>query len=425
MVAIFTIPVLFAELCLLSLINISADASEISDVLVIATILVFSVAYVFALNKSKKLQNVKFTLFCGYIIRVILVFWQIFGRDIFMLPYSANDANGFYKSAVQASYGIDVWYGAPFITIIGKIFSFTGISRLLGQFLIMLCSIVAIHVAAAILSKTGIDKGAQNRSLFILCVLPNFAFLSCGFLRESVIIMFMAMSIYCFIRWFQEKNELYFFAAFALVFFGARFHAGVVGLAVGYIVVRVLYNSKKQEMNLSVRGIFFATIFLLIFVFLYNNYSDILFGKVNGVEAISDIAQTGYSGGSDYSKYVGNSNNPINLIIYTPIRIIYFLFSPFPWQWRNLTDVIAFCFSSMFYMWSLICAVRYLKDKESENKQLVIVLLILVICSVFVFGWGASNTGNAIRHRDKLVVLYLVLYAITSKKKRIEKRVMR
>lgn len=422
MLTIFVILILVADFGFLSFFNTSAAVTEISDIQVIAAIVVFSAGYIFALEKSEKLQSVQVPLFLGYLIRLVMVFWEIYGRNIYRLPYSSGDAGQFYKTAVAIAQGEDRGYGVPFTTIIGKIFSFAGISRLWGQFLIMLCSVAAIHVAAMILNKVAADEKAKKRSVYILCLLPNFAFLSCAFLRESVITMFMAISLYCFIKWFQEENESFFVGAFVFVFCGARFHAGVVGLAVGYIVVRVLYDDKKQRMNLSAKGIFFAVMFLLVFVFLYNNYSDTLFGKVGGVDDISDIAQTGYSGGSDYSKYVGNSNNPINLVIYTPVRIAFYLFSPFPWQWRNLTDAIAFCSSSLFYMWAVICAIRYLNDEQNENKQLVIVLLILVACSVFVFGWGTSNTGNAIRHRDKLVVLYLVLYGVASQKRNLKQR---
>lgn len=422
MMAIFTIAVLFVELSLLALFNTSVPVAELSDTWVIVVILIFSVAYIFAIDKSKKMQSVKLPLLCGYILRIFLVFWSHYGRKIFILPWDDKDASGFYNNSVRYAQGQEIKYGVPFTTIMGRIFSFTGISKLLGQFLIALYSMVAIHMAALILEKVGVSEKAKQRSIYILCLLPHFAIMSQAFMRESLIIMCMALSAYCFVQWFYEKNELYFVAAFALVFCGAAFHAGVVGLAVGYIVIRVIYDGKREKMNLSMKGILFALLFLMVFVFLYNNYSDTLFGKVRGVEDISDIAQSYQNGGSDYSAYVGNSNNPLNLVIYTPIRMAYFLFSPFPWQWRGLEDIIAFCFSSMFYMWVVIQAIRRLRDMDKMKRSLVIALLILVFCAAFVFAWGVSNTGTAIRHRDKMVVLYAVLYGLATEKKDQSKR---
>lgn len=385
-----------------------------SDEAVLIFILVFTVSYIFTLDKSEKLKNVKMPLLCGYAIRLVLTLWEIYGRDIWRIPYSAGDAGQFYKTAVAYAQGQEIGFGVPFTTIMGGIFSYTGISRLLGQFLVMLFSVAAIHMTALILNQMGIDKETQRKSMWILCLLPNFIFLSCAFLRESIIIMCITISLFCFIRWFLTNNMLFFAVAFIFVFFGARFHAGVVGLAVGYIVVRMLYDGKRRRMKISVQGTVIAALFLIAFVFLYNNYSDKLFGKVAGVESLADIAQSNFRGGSDYSAYVGNSNNLLNLIIYTPIRIVYFLFSPFPWQWRDLTDIIAFIFSSVFYMWVLIRAFRYLQHPNSKHKQFVTALLLLIICSVFVFAWGVSNTGTAMRHRDKMIVLYLILYSVTN-----------
>lgn len=74
MLAIFVIVVLFAELSLLSLLNTSATVSEISDTWVIVAIIVLSIVYIFALDKSKKMQGLKIPLLCGYVCRIALSF---------------------------------------------------------------------------------------------------------------------------------------------------------------------------------------------------------------------------------------------------------------------------------------------------------------------------------------------------------------
>ncbi len=39
-------------------------------------------------------------------------------------------------------------------------------------------------------------------------------------------------------------------------------------------------------------------------------------------------------------------------------------------------------------------------------------LLLVAACMVFVFAWGVSNTGTATRHRDKMVILFGILYGL-------------
>ena len=51
----------------------------------------------------------------------------------------------------------------------------------------------------------------------------------------------------------------------------------------------------------------------------------------------------------------------------------------------------------------------------SMGTGMVIAFLIIALCTVFVFAWGVSNTGTAVRHRDKMVILYGVLLGLSWK----------
>ena len=132
-----------------------------------------------------------------------------------------------------------------------------------------------------------------------------------------------------------------------------------------------------------------------------------------GVTELSDVANIQSGGGSSYAAYVGNSNSAGNMVIFTIPRIVFFLFSPFPWQWRGVADIIAFFFSGLYYMYISVRGLRYLMMRDAPNKTMVLKLLIIITCAVFVFAWGVSNTGTAARHRDKLVVLFAFLHAMT------------
>ena len=99
--------------------------------------------------------------------------------------------------------------------------------------------------------------------------------------------------------------------------------------------------------------------------------------------------------------------------VYHPPHGVY-LFSPFPWQWRGFSDVIAFIFSSVFYLICVWSAVRCVMKKNAPNRNLVICLSIICICMVFVFGRGVTNVGTAVRHRDKVIAVFTVLWVVSS-----------
>ena len=146
---------------------------------------------------------------------------------------------------------------------------------------------------------------------------------------------------------------------------------------------------------------------------------------MNNVDSLSDIGNVNTEGGSSYAAYVGDSSSVFNMMIYTIPRIVYFLLSPFPWQWRGMGDIIAFVFSSLFYFFTIKNAFVFIKKANQKNKSYVIIVFIVALCTAFVFSWGVTNTGTATRHRDKMIILYGLLYALSHRDYRDKKIYLR
>ena len=418
--------VLLMALCLMALWNLLVGDIE-SEFPVFLLIIVFSLVYIMGeLRKEKRRPDARIPLIWGYLFRVALLFWEVYGRSVYRMPHSGTDGDGFYHSSIRIAQGGVNSYGGVFTDVMGNLYSICGTTSLLfGEFILLLFSVVALHMAGAAMKELGVERKIRENSMYILCLLPDFAILSVVFRRESLIAMFVAISLYSFSLWLKRKKEWYFWGAFVAVLLSATVHSGTVAIAVGYIVIRVVYSNRQEKLKLSASGIAMAVLLLFVMTFLYNNYGDLLFGKIPDIENISDIAGMSTRGGSSYAQYVGNSNTPLNMLIYTVPRMVYFLFSPFPWQWRGVEDIIAFCFSALYYALVLVRVIRYLAKGEQENRQYVILFLILAICTAFVFGWGVTNTGTATRHREKATVLYAVLYGLSALKKPDKKRLLR
>ena len=402
---------LFEIFIMIFLRSIGVDSRPVA--LILPLILVVSAVYLFELSRNRRLKPVATPLILGYCMRIFLVIFDIYGRNIYSLPNSGADSEGFYRSALAYAGGYSVDGAFPQVT--GKVISWIGVSRLYIQFLLMLLSIAALHLLAAMLREINVDTVRRRRVMYIVCLMPNFAILSSIFLRESIVAFFAALSLWAFIKWWVNGRERWFLFAFAAVFFASRFHSGTVAMAIGYIAIRFLYDKRRKVFHTSWKNILPTIVFVTVFVYLYTNHKDVLFGKMANIETIDDIASGHGMGGSTYAAYVGNSSTPLNMLIYTLPRIVFFLFSPFPWHWRGLSDIIAFCFNSVFYLWTVYSAYKYLRSKETGNRSLLIALVIITLVTVFVFAWGTSNTGTAVRHRDKMVILYGAIWAISNK----------
>lgn len=398
------------ELALLALLRFMG-MEEIPDALAAALILVYSFAYIACLPRKPHCKKYAPALIAGYLFRIALLFFDIYGRNIYVLPNSEGDAIGFYLNAVKIARGSASTSG--FVGYMGIFFRWFGISHLYGQFILTLCSIVAIECAAKCINLVELDERNSSFVMWLLNLLPNFAILSVLFLRESIVTMFISLSLYQFIKWYKDKREWNFIFAIILTFLGMRFHSGAIAVPVGYIFARMMYDKKSGKLRLKMENILAAAVILLVGVFFLNNYGSSFLGKFGAVESLDDVAKMASAGGSSYVQYVGNSNNPVNMLIYTIPRMVFFLFSPMPWMIRGISDIIAFCFSSYFYLITTIRTLRYLRKGEKENRELVIVIFIVCLCAAFVFGWGTSNSGTACRHRDKMTIVWGVLFGLT------------
>ena len=270
---------------------------------ILVMIAAFSFVYFWEIRRSRKLRPVVLPLVLGYLMRLFLLLFDLYGRNIYSLPNSGADSEGFYRRGLlYAQEGLP--QGGGFVSVVGTLFSWFGDTRLFVQFLLMLFSMVAIHMADVAMRELRVEDRQRKYAMYVLCLLPNFGILSSIFLRESLVTMFISVSLVCFVRWLNGRSDLWFLLAFVFSFAAARFHSGSVVVAVGYIVVRLLYNRRQGTFKFTWRSIVPAIFFVLVFVFLFNNYSDTLFGKMTGVDSLEDIANTSTIAGSSYAAYV-------------------------------------------------------------------------------------------------------------------------
>ena len=377
-------------------------------------IVVFSISFFISIQRGIVTRDYFDQLLCGFSIRIILLYFDLFGTSIHTLPQSGADSSMFYRAAQQwAVYGIESRRGF-FVWFLWKLFCLIGVNRLYAQFLLMLLSVASLIMFIFIIDKLIFEDEIKNQTAWILCLLPNYALLSSILLRESLVTFLITTSICFFIKWMRNGEAIAFILATLISISGCLFHSGCIGITIGYVICLLLYDPYEHRIHASLNGTISALVFAFGIAFLFLNYGDSLLGKFANIETIQDIANTSGGAGSSYAQYVGNSNNPVNMFMFTIPRIVYFLFSPFPWQWRGITDIITFFFSSSFYLVAVNNAIRYLKSKEQQNRGIITCLLIVAFFCTFIFAWGVSNTGTASRHRDKMVCLYGVIFALTS-----------
>jgi hypothetical protein len=303
------------------------------------------------------------------------------------------------------------------ILFMGLILKVFGPQRMVIQFFNTLFFMGASLITFSILKKYNINKNiclvCMGWMLFTPQNIKNTSISN----REGFICFFVALSIYFGIKWmegFGKKYALYMLIPLCL---GTMMHSGVVGIALGYICWKAFYDKKKDAIKIKKSSIFVLGIAFLFVLILYTTLGSVLFEKFGNLQEMTDITKraAAYSGEETGSTYVipgGNSTSVMQMIFYSPLRLIYFLLSPMPWYWRGILDIIAFVICSVPHIIIIYCFIlKIRKIDTSANKNIIIILFLMYLGTAFIFGWGVRNAGTAIRHRDKFLSLYTVLIA--------------
>lgn len=202
--------------------------------------------------------------------------------------------------------------------------------------------------------------------------------------------------------------------AFVFALGASLFHAGTGLIIASYIFIRIIYSPETKKFTLDLKNVIVAMFFVVVTMYLYGRFGTVFFNKIERRLSSGNFATTRDAGGSSYAQYVGDARTPIRMIVYFIPRLLYFMFSPFPWQWRGISDIISFSLCSFVYLLIIVRAFKYIRytKKDDENRLLLIALLVVLLLSASFFSWGVSNTGTAIRHRDKFIAIIVTIFAL-------------
>ena len=110
-------------------------------------------------------------------------------------------------------------------------------------------------------------------------------------------------------------------------------------------------------------------------------------------------------GDASYGEWA-NINSLSELIYKVPIRVLYFLFSPFPWHVTKPAHIIGMI-DGLLYLMIFYLIFRNLKIiwKDSFLR----ITLMILIMYLILFGLGVGNFGSGLRHRSKFVIEMILL----------------
>lgn len=300
--------------------------------------------------------------------------------------------------------------------LISILYAFTDRSSLMIQGVNVLLGTLAVYVVWRI---AGLVSGGNRRlartAAWIAALFPTLALYSAIILREEFIVFFFLLGVLYSLRWWQQPLLRHFLLACLAFGLAGVFHTGMlIMLAVlGILAILRWVQTLAANKGTSFLRIMAAMGLLIIIGALVLSIGWGLggFGHLrSGVTSLGELQTIAAAGRAAYLEGF-TMQSTWDVVWQTPIRVVYFLFTPFPWMVREAVDIFGFV-DALLYIGLALLILRNWKNIWGNSLMRVTVLFIAV--GLIVFALGVSNYGTAIRHRAKFAPLLIVVAVVAT-----------
>ena len=378
-----------------------------------------SAALLFAINFNQVASEYRMFYLLGFFVHVGLLFyqstmqnlpmcggdWPVFVRQAQTL---LSESNGVLSIINPLTGGYDAYERLCALT-----YSVFGFNQKYMYFL----SFIAAEICFSYIYRTALIISDDFRISSITCLVFYFTPIelvySVDFLREMVIQALLIVSFYYFTQYMLYRKQSKFLVASLLAIILSLFHSGMVGVLIGYITVVILTEHRTYSIKLSPIRIAFVA--FVVFA-LYNSSAwNLLAARFSNIDS-AEALLTRVNGATVNTTYIGSPASVGQLIMQIPLRFVYYLLSPLPWQVRSVSGLIAMILDSTV-RWVIAfrsCKLLFNRNIEqeigSDNLMMLKACIIVLIATTLVFSWGTNNYGTAMRHRSSLYPIEVLVY---------------
>lgn len=281
-------------------------------------------------------------------------------------------------------------------------------------------SVYCVLIFSDIVSHIYKDRRAIIKAAWVIALFPNLIRFSSYFAnREVVLLLFMLLYIkHAYLYYNNGRTKHLILSIIALVP-AMILHTSMIAMIMLTILIILSRKNNPQNRGASLiwKG-FLVSITIITFVYMLSSGIGMeKFGIGGGVdldvESISNIGEMSAAGRAAYLSGVSFSN-PILTLLFLPIRMLYFLYTPFLWMISSAIDIVGL-FDAILYiwvsipMWKQIKEIRRKRNNKTSDDRFIFLLFITLIVIIAMFAAVTSNYGTAIRHRCKLFPIFLLI----------------
>ena len=360
----------------------------------------------------------------AFLVRAILAFLHF---QFAFLPDSQFDALRFERTAwLWARDGQcfnDFTTGSLLYSWVGScVYVAFGRTELLLQLISATLGTVVVVLAMKSGRLLGLDSGYIRKIGWLAALHPSLVLYSALTMREVFIVVALGGAIYWLIRWRTTHLYRYLPLSVASAFVSQLFHTGMVAASAMIVCIGMVYVVREHSMKLAkirfkrsnvvvtvVTGGLVTMLVVSVTWAIESGFAVDKLARFLDGQILRDIANWQADVARGRASYLDGlfPESWLGFLWQVPVRLFYFLGSPFPWQLERLSDV-----------WGLVDGVVFLcvcwaigrnSIKGAQKQDIYRMLLVLALASIVVFSVATSNYGTAFRHRAKFVPVLLLL----------------
>ena len=369
-------------------------------------------------------------LYVALFVRIILL---LVGHYIVALPDSTADAITFERAAWQLAQEDFNWILENFngdddrfknfqfnSWLIAIPYSLFGRSVLMAKSISLLFGMCSVFMGW-LLAKKIWENHVAKKVGWVIALFPSLVLYSVINMREAYIVFFILVALYGVVSWSQTNNLKSIILAMTGFFCASLFHGAMLVGGIAFLGVVVISISKEFIRSLSNYRLNIKYIIIMVPVsmivgsFASNEFSIEYLGtferliNINYLISKTTMATRGVASWPEWTII----NSPIEMFYKGPIRSMYIVFAPFPWDVIKIKHLMGMFDGFLFMYLSFLI---FKNRKVIWNNFSLRIILIILLSYIFVFGIGVGNFGTGIRHRSKLVIMFILLAAPLIKK---------
>lgn len=362
-------------------------------------------------------SNARLLYYVSLVITIVYVLYMALGTDLTNPPLT-DDAKGFWTVALRYYEGNFSTYYTIYPYILNWEFHIFGRNYLCAMFTnVFMCHLMILLT----LNELRIHFPELSQNVFItalICLLPYNFINSVSLGREPIYILFLCLSFIEYSDYVRTLGQKKLYLAVFLTIPVLIGHTGFFPIPLIYFISSVYINKIRTRRQLAI--FIFEIVVLMVFVYTVMHFnsiryitkvstsgSDAWFRRIAGTDR--DIKT---AGGSAYLTGLV-AGSWLQVLLFAPIKLFFFLFSPLPVNWRGMMDIVTFLADSTVHLYIICIVVKAMcKFKNIGGSEYEIAKwgFIAFLMSALVFAMGTGTAGTAIRHRDSMIAIeYIIL----------------